>query len=119
MAENHHHRSHVLLPAAVEALINRICHEQNQLPPDLILRRGLADVGEQQALQILDVIAAQPIRTSLSAFLGYLLKNYLTVTPSTPPTLSPTRPRPPSSALHALGELEFRKAFLLLSYIGR
>ncbi|QCD92035.1 RNA-dependent RNA polymerase 1 [Vigna unguiculata] len=121
MAENHHHHhnnNHVLLPTAVEALLDTICREQNQLPPDFTLRRRLAAVGEQQALQILQVIAGQQIRCSLSAFIVYMLKNPVTVTPSPPRALSPTRPLQPSLALHALGELEFRKAFLLLSYIG-
>ncbi|TKY44577.1 RNA-dependent RNA polymerase 4 [Spatholobus suberectus] len=129
--KQHHH--HVVLPTSVDNLIESICHKQNQLPPDSKLRQQLAAVGEQQALYILNVIADRPIRHSLSAFINHMLKQCQPLeflTPSTPsqtlsPSPNPTRPHQPSlhapapnSSLQALGELEFRKAFLLLSYIG-
>ncbi|RDX71616.1 putative RNA-dependent RNA polymerase 5, partial [Mucuna pruriens] len=124
MAEHHHHQQHhhhhVVLPTSVENLMESICQKQNQLPLDSELRQKLAGVGEEQALHILKVIARQPIRHSLSAFVAYMLKQCHSLDSLTP-TLSPTRPRQPSlatSSLQALGELEFRKAFLLLSYAG-
>ncbi|XP_027358466.1 probable RNA-dependent RNA polymerase 3 isoform X2 [Abrus precatorius] len=108
-------QQNVILPTSVENLIDSICKEQNQLPPDAKLRRQLAAIGEQQALHILSKISKNKIRHTLSAFILHMLKQQsLPLSPSPP---NPTRP-PHSSLLHALGELEFRKAFLLLSYAG-
>nr|KYP37196.1 putative RNA-dependent RNA polymerase 3 [Cajanus cajan] len=113
---------HVFLPTSVDNLIEEICRSQNQSPPDSNLRRELAAAGEERALYILRAIARSSIRTTLSAFTKHMLKQ--TNSPSPTPTPTPTPTRPYQHSLHApqmqaLGELEFRKAFLLLSYIGR
>ncbi|KAK7314414.1 hypothetical protein VNO77_32936 [Canavalia gladiata] len=119
----------VVLPTSVENLIESICKEKNQLPPDPKLRQQLAEIGEQRAREILLIISeSKKIKRSLSAFIQYMIN----MSPTQPPqSLSPSKPspltpspnanatRPPHSpSLAALGELEFRKAFLLLSYIG-
>ncbi|KAL2321324.1 hypothetical protein Fmac_030293 [Flemingia macrophylla] len=109
---------HVLLPTSVDDLISKICLSQNQSPPDADLRRQLAALGEDQALLILRQIAQTTIIKTFSAFLKYMLNK------ATSPSPSPSRTRSHHHSLHtpqmlALAELEFRKAFLLLSYIGR
>ncbi|RYR07404.1 hypothetical protein HN51_071030 [Arachis hypogaea] len=161
----------VPLPASVDNLLERICKEQNQSPPDSKVRRMLAEIGEQEALNLLNKISNSKIKSTLSAFIVYLIKQSTASSspssfpsPSNSPfassTLSPngftgsaTRTmsqhhqntvglgssqavvtelkRNPldfyaerreekmlSPQMKALGELEFRRAFLLLSYIG-
>ncbi|KAL1289441.1 probable RNA-dependent RNA polymerase 3 isoform X4 [Arachis hypogaea] len=160
----------VPLPASVDNLLERICKEQNQSPPDSKVRRKLAEIDEQEALNLLNKISNSKIK-SLSAFILYLIKQSTgSSSPSSFPspsnspfasstlspngfTGSPTRTmrqhhqntvglgssqavvtelkRNPldfyaerreekmlSPQMVALGELEFRRAFLLLSYIG-
>ncbi|KAG5087469.1 hypothetical protein AAZX31_01G008500 [Glycine max] len=139
MAENHNHRDLLILPPSVEALIESICRDQNRPPLDYSTRHRLKLQGEEQSLRILNKIAATRIRLSFAGFVNHMLddinhqnnnnnnnnnnknNSHSQPEPSTRQQTSPTRPpRPtPSSLLHALGELEFRKAFLILSYIGR
>ncbi|CAH9143443.1 unnamed protein product [Cuscuta epithymum] len=174
------------LPPAVEALLQKICSEQSQVPPDVVLRRRLAAIGEEGAKEILKRVAARNVR-SLSGFIVYMLNRYPeclredsispagksaekrnpiisppkalegTRTPNSTPRKrsglfryfsfqdapgSSERPSPPkavrllsflgeprsneranhlmiSEQLNLLSQLEFRKFFLILSYIGR
>ncbi|KAJ7973799.1 RNA-dependent RNA polymerase [Quillaja saponaria] len=146
------------LPQSVEQLITRICAEQNQRPPEPVVRQKLAQIGEERAVEILTKIASTKIKRSLDGFIIYMINNnsprhspkkIFTVSPhrssgtsflmsqQSSPGTSVSQPqitenlqsprclisdrveRPHfSPAIVALGELEFRKAFLILSYIG-
>ncbi|XP_059431765.1 probable RNA-dependent RNA polymerase 5 [Corylus avellana] len=132
----------VPLPDAVEQLLEDICRKQTQKPPAADVRLKLASLGEEAALEILRKISASVIKTTLSAFIVYMIKNDSPQrlapvsplrTPSSPSRLMFSPPQgnlrgSPSSSLRsesavrlklaAWGELEFRKAFLILSYIG-
>ncbi|KAH7512897.1 hypothetical protein FEM48_Zijuj12G0138900 [Ziziphus jujuba var. spinosa] len=139
--------SEVLLPPSVEQLIQKICIEQNQTPPHADLKRKLADRGEEESLRILNDIARQKIRTNLSACINHWLKNNHhqpnspCSSPSKPPFVARLYGNPQDSlpstseavpdfmvteppreseraVLEALGELQFRKQFLILSYSG-
>jgi RNA-dependent RNA polymerase len=90
----------VALPDKVEQLLQKICKDQKQAPPRADVRQKLASLGEEAALGILREISASSIRKSLGGFILYMI-NKLT-----------------STRVCAWGELEFRKAFLILSYIG-
>lgn len=147
------------LPSSVENLINQIREQQSQPPLDSSIRRNLAELGEQKALQILYYISTQPIKRSLNAFTVYMINQHRSPpSPSRPSSSqsqsqsqsqsrpyslqsqllshlqsrpsplplrsqslpsSSTAPPPHSDVLTALGELEFRKSFLLMSYAGR
>ncbi|EXB59781.1 putative RNA-dependent RNA polymerase 4 [Morus notabilis] len=125
----------VPLPRSVLELLERICAERSQPPPDAELRRKLASAGEDEALRVLRTIADCKTKIkSLHGFVTYLLRQQ-----PPPPSLSspsrspvPENSRPSSSPgtfansqgangaqMEALGELEFRKQFLILNYIGR
>lgn len=127
------------LPPSVEKLVKQICIEQSlQCQLDPIAKRRLVAIGEQLAIDLLKQISNSKIR-NLNALIMYMLKQPpYSLSPSIPPT--PSRPSPsrlfpspspspsgllafpPSSSSGvqtALGELEFRKSFLLLSYAGR
>ncbi|KAI4350804.1 hypothetical protein L6164_005219 [Bauhinia variegata] len=136
----------VPLPQSVESLLDRICSDQNQTPPDSTVRRALADIGEQEALEILKIISSETIRRSLNGFIMHMINkrkppNHPLPSSSPPPNKahrlsyqggigsSPVAEHLASSergaeeaavtpVLVALGELEFRKAFLLLNYAG-
>ncbi|XP_062149198.1 probable RNA-dependent RNA polymerase 5 isoform X1 [Alnus glutinosa] len=132
----------VALPDKVEQLLQKICREQNQAPPNADVRQKLASLGEEAALDILRVISASVIRKSLGGFIVHMIdkassQRLAPVSPlrtaSSPsrPTFSPPQGNlrgSPSSSLSsksavspklaAWGELEFPKAFLILSYIG-
>ncbi|XP_042417528.1 probable RNA-dependent RNA polymerase 5 isoform X2 [Zingiber officinale] len=137
----------VWLPRSVEELLHRICVEQSLLQPDPGARRALADLGEAAALDVLMQMSGRRIR-NFSGFILYMANNFrpIPTQESFADTLpsgssSPLRscgvcseeslqsdPRyvAPSSSgqsispqLIALGQLEFRKAFLILSYLGR
>ena len=98
----------VPLPSSVETLIERICREQNQSPPDSTVRQKLADIGEQQALLILDKISKNKIHKSLSAYILYMIKLSSSSSspfssPSKPPFALPLFPNgSPASATHRL-----------------
>lgn len=123
------------LPSSVEKLVKQICIEQSlQCQLDPIAKRRLVAIGEQLAIDLLKQISNSKIR-NLNALIMYMLKQppyslspSISPTPSRPspsrlsPSRSPLLAFPPSSSsgvLTALGELEFRKSFLLLSYAGR
>ncbi|KAI4350803.1 hypothetical protein L6164_005218 [Bauhinia variegata] len=136
----------VPIPQSVESLLDRICSDQNQIPPDSTVRRALADIGEQEALEILKIISSETIRLSLNGFIMHMINKRKPpnhpLPPSSPPPdkarrlscqggigSSPVAEHLASSergaeegavtpVLVALGELEFRKAFLLLNYAG-
>ncbi|KAK7245449.1 hypothetical protein RIF29_40295 [Crotalaria pallida] len=133
-----------------------ICMEQRQNPPHAYVRHQLASKGETQALRILTAISKSKIRTTLSNFILYMIRESSSSShshsssdfgrlslgsPNLNHQVSFSTTRSPvakhqgysshfsaekgkekeneiSPALMALGELEFRKAFLLLSYIG-
>ncbi|KAJ1377295.1 putative RNA-dependent RNA polymerase 5 [Sesbania bispinosa] len=99
----------VCLPALVENLLRRICEDQNQTPPNSTVRQRLTAIEEHRALELLNAISKNKIK-SLSAFINYMLNQPQY---SSPFKSSLVRLSQPSNALSALGELEFRKAFLL------
>nr|GMD52422.1 probable RNA-dependent RNA polymerase 3 isoform X1 [Ipomoea batatas] len=148
------------LPPPVEALLQEICREQSQEPPDAEVRRRLADIGEDGAIKILKRISCCTIR-HLSSFIIFMVNRYPECISednrrsheSTPPLsrsfsplgkgvqvegLHPLKAKrrlsfcsepPPecsergssgmiSEQLKLLSQLEFRKLFLILSYIG-
>ncbi|KAF7813875.1 putative RNA-dependent RNA polymerase 5 [Senna tora] len=146
-------KEQVPLPDSVEQLLDRICSEQNQTPPDSDLRHQLAALGEESASHILSIIASHTIRYSLSRYIKYMMHKVPSTAATSPnkaicvssnatPGSTARRINPqvgnniirsmvaeyPGSTspeemsakpvLTALGELEFRKSFLLLSYIG-
>ncbi|KAF5481968.1 hypothetical protein F2P56_002575 [Juglans regia] len=135
----------VPLPHPVEQLLQQICREQSQMPPGAQARQALASIGEEAAVQHLRVISGTIIRKSLDGFILHMVRNTpcsppQCIAPASPlrspssvsrPMMSPPqgslRGSPSSnlssagavrSRLLAWGELEFRKAFLILSYIG-
>nr|XP_019704822.1 probable RNA-dependent RNA polymerase 5 [Elaeis guineensis] len=146
LVSGHHHHC---LPSAVEELLARICRDKSLSPPDAIARRELAALGEEASLRILhDISAARSVK-NLSGFIVYMAKNSPVALarhaealstqesacfsgPSSPAftsnrddsTACPLDCEMPqrqmaSPQMEALGELEFRKAFLILSYIGK
>ncbi|XP_058206703.1 probable RNA-dependent RNA polymerase 5 isoform X2 [Rhododendron vialii] len=143
-----------LLPPSVEQMIQRICAEQCQTPPDGAVRWQLDQLGEEASLDILRKFSTQSVRKSLSADIVFMAKNArsrgtgnlspskrsaVSISPSpvgSPNGFSPHSPiakralLAPSTnlgtasigennPLMALYDLEFRKAFLILSYAGR
>ncbi|KAI8021430.1 putative RNA-dependent RNA polymerase 3 [Camellia lanceoleosa] len=146
--------SEVLLPPSVESMLQKICTEQCQSPPDTSVRKQLELLGEEVSLEILGKISTQKIYKTLSGFIMHLAKNYARAptqqgiyqsphkrssddcySPVNSPNgvgshsqVSKRLVFSPSSEgastqklsphLLALSELEFRKGFLILSYIG-
>ncbi|KAL4317791.1 hypothetical protein GQ457_18G001060 [Hibiscus cannabinus] len=134
----------VVLPPTVEVLVSRICSEKSQPPLSRSTKQALAQLGEESSLKILQKIQVSDIKTTFDKFLMFLIRKESNFSPqkrSNPsPVNSPAkttrlmmnspvtptrsfsenagRGEGPSSQLVALGELEFRKAFLILSYIG-
>ncbi|GMI89458.1 hypothetical protein like AT2G19930 [Hibiscus trionum] len=154
----------VVLPPTVEALMSRICREQNQPPLPNSTKQALAERGEEASLKILQTIQRSEIRTTFDRYVMYLIResngngspqkrSNLSPSNSSPfsspakpcrlmmsspggdhvnvaSTSAPATPIKSSSAivgreegfspqLVALGKLEFRKAFLILSYSGQ
>ncbi|KAK9032081.1 hypothetical protein V6N11_056364 [Hibiscus sabdariffa] len=127
----------VVLPPTVEALVSRICSEKSQPPLSRSTKQALAQMGEESSLKILRKIQVSDIKTTFDKFLMFLIRKESNCSPqkrSNPsPVNSPAkttrlmmnspenvgRGEGPSSQLVALGELEFRKTFLILSYIGQ
>ncbi|KAJ1376394.1 putative RNA-dependent RNA polymerase 5 [Sesbania bispinosa] len=105
----------VCLPALVENRLRRIYEDQNQAPPNSTVRQRLTAIEEHRALELLNTISKNKIK-SLSAFINHVLNHPQYSSPS---KSSLVRFSQPSDALSALGELEIRKAFPLLSYIGQ
>uniref|UniRef100_A0A2N9HUS3 RDRP3-5 N-terminal domain-containing protein n=1 Tax=Fagus sylvatica TaxID=28930 RepID=A0A2N9HUS3_FAGSY len=65
---------HVALPQAVEQLIEQICRDQNQLPPNVGVRQKLALIGEEEAVQVLRNISAWKITKSLSGIIMNMIR---------------------------------------------
>lgn len=63
------------LPPSVEALLKQICVEQSQEPPDAEVRRRLAAIGEEGAMEILKRISCRSIK-HLSRFIIYMVNRY-------------------------------------------
>ncbi|XP_020528669.1 probable RNA-dependent RNA polymerase 5 isoform X2 [Amborella trichopoda] len=127
----------VLLPHAVEAKLGQICRYQSVQPASMRAREMLASIGESSAMNLLNWISTQKIR-DFSAFIIYMVKNMNRppdVLSSTDDVCECAPNLEPSSLMNdfrcntygsnefqfrkALGELEFRKAFLILNYIGK
>ena len=128
----------VPFPPSVDELLRKICTEQSLRPVDADVRRRLAERGELGALEILRKVDSTKVRVSLGGLIIYLLEHYpLTPSPrmktrvnSVAESQSPKRTRSCSIDVNAsierevkevkeaLGELEFRKQFLILNYIG-
>ncbi|KAI8565472.1 hypothetical protein RHMOL_Rhmol03G0262000 [Rhododendron molle] len=64
-----------LLPPSVEQMIQRICAEQCQTPPDAAVRWQLDQLGEKASLDILRKISTQSVRESLSADIVFMAQN--------------------------------------------
>lgn len=62
----------VSLPHSVEQMLQRICTEQQQPPPEAHTRRNLASLGEESALELLRKISHLKIR-NLSALINYMV----------------------------------------------
>ncbi|KAF3341847.1 putative RNA-dependent RNA polymerase 5 isoform X3 [Carex littledalei] len=132
---------HVSLPDPVEHLIARICTEKSVLPPDDLARQKLHRLGESVSLNILGDIASSSRVHNFSAFIMHMAKNFEIAMAHNSEGLSPhdgddsdtssvdwemveqesilSDQRVPSPQMKALGNFEFRKAFLILSYLGR
>ncbi|XP_078170266.1 putative RNA-dependent RNA polymerase 4 isoform X2 [Carex rostrata] len=132
---------HVSLPDPVEQLIARICTEKSVLPPDNLARQELHRLGEFGSLNILGDIASSSRVRNFSAFIMHMAKNSQIATAHNSVGLSPPdgddkdtssvdlemverEPIPSdkrvlSPQMKALGDFEFRRAFLILSYLGR
>ncbi|XP_077209951.1 putative RNA-dependent RNA polymerase 5 isoform X2 [Tasmannia lanceolata] len=128
----------VVLPPSVEEMLRKICQEQSFPWPDIKVRKKLVSIGELAALDLLRDIQTWRIR-NLNASIMYKANRVVTISDqesvcSPGPQASssssrqeewvllssPIRPVTEASPhLLALGELEFKKAFLILSYIGR
>lgn len=124
----------VPLPPSVEDMLERICAEQSLPPLDTNARRKLASLSVGDALKLLSEIRPRRIK-DLNKFVTFMAKKYSSdsggilnedicvlnkkLRPSVNPEPSGSPSHTPSPQLVALGELEFRKAFLVLSYIGR
>ncbi|KAK7258706.1 hypothetical protein RIF29_24288 [Crotalaria pallida] len=78
----------VKLPMVVERMIERICVEQKQNPPDSFLRTQLAAISEEQALSIHSQISKSKIRKTFSGYLQWLL----THSPSSPSSSAEMNP---------------------------
>lgn len=83
-------RAVVLLPESVDQIIDRICAEQNQAQPDASVRRRLASIDENTALQLLRQISRSKIR-NLSAYIIFMLSRppFASSSSSTLPPRSP------------------------------
>ncbi|KAI8565474.1 hypothetical protein RHMOL_Rhmol03G0262100 [Rhododendron molle] len=62
------------LPASVELMIQRICAEQRQAPPDAAVRWELDQLGEEASLDILRKISTRTITKSLSGYIIFMVK---------------------------------------------
>ncbi|XP_028092005.1 probable RNA-dependent RNA polymerase 5 isoform X2 [Camellia sinensis] len=146
--------SPIRLPQSVESVLQKICVEQYQSPPGTSVRKQLELLGEEVSLEILGIICTQKIRKSLSGFIMHLAKDYagaptqqgiyqsphkrssddcyspvnspdgvgphsqVSMRPVFSPSSEGASTQKLSPQLLALSELEFRKGFLILSYIG-
>ncbi|ESQ50360.1 hypothetical protein EUTSA_v10001896mg [Eutrema salsugineum] len=137
--------SEIPLPGRVETVLRKIYGKHNQPPIKVETRRRLSSISEEQALCTLSkVFNSQYVKGTLDGFIMYFFNSNGSPSPSSgeSPVQSPEcglivaemsldseSPSPKllkredkgvskySPQLLALGELEFKKAFLLLSYI--
>ncbi|GMP59716.1 hypothetical protein CsSME_00022881 [Camellia sinensis var. sinensis] len=68
--------SEVRLPPSVQSMLQKICIEQCQSPPDTSVRKQLELLGEEVSLEILRKISTHKIYKTLSGFIMHLAKNY-------------------------------------------
>ncbi|XP_062017278.1 probable RNA-dependent RNA polymerase 3 [Rosa rugosa] len=122
---------------SVQQSLDRICQLKKQPQPDDGIRRKLALLSEQDALYVLDQIynskteirtlngfivwifyfLCQPLYSSASPSEAFQTSYYQSETVTHSPVLYHPGDHGPSH-LEALGELEFRRQFLILSYAG-
>ncbi|KAK2982311.1 hypothetical protein RJ640_027408 [Escallonia rubra] len=105
----------VPLPYSVEKLLHKISVDQAQSTADPYARRLLASLGEEMSLDILRRIAL--ITAPDDASYKSPIPQHRIQNPCSTPERATARAISPQ--LSVLSELEFRKAFLILSYIGR
>lgn len=74
------HFQEVPLPPSVEQLLLQICMQQNQPLPDAKVRRALASVSEEMALDALHKISSCSVR-NLSGFILHMVRNDPCTTP--------------------------------------
>ncbi|KAL2924650.1 putative RNA-dependent RNA polymerase 3 [Bienertia sinuspersici] len=134
-----------VLPPKVELQLQEICFEKSQPPADFDARKLLSEIGEQESLRILSIICNTSHVKTLSGFIRFLVKKSRSSSPCSPLSAphqiplnhspqarrvclfaSPMIEKRPESqkgdsqcVLEKLNEFEFRKAFLILNYIGR
>uniref|UniRef100_A0A7C9AKH1 Uncharacterized protein n=1 Tax=Opuntia streptacantha TaxID=393608 RepID=A0A7C9AKH1_OPUST len=115
----------VPLPPSVESMIEKICKEQSQPPPGSSARKELQSLGEDQSLEILNVIRGRKIVKTFHGFILYLARQRKPqgeiTTIGTKAVLADgaSGSQSLSPQFLALEGLEFRRFFLILSYIGR
>ncbi|KAF7147236.1 hypothetical protein RHSIM_Rhsim03G0237500 [Rhododendron simsii] len=63
-----------ILPPSVEQMIQKICVEKRQTPPDAGVRWQLDQLGEEASLDILTKISTRTITKSLSGYIVYMVK---------------------------------------------
>ncbi|XP_074344094.1 uncharacterized protein LOC141683303 [Apium graveolens] len=88
-------------------MIEKICYEQNQPPPDADARKILGSIGQDNSVHMLTIISQTRIRT-FSGFIKYMLKDYIPK-PTTSAFLTP--PRRPSSSLPGTDSFIFHSPF--------
>ncbi|CAN6541027.1 unnamed protein product [Malus baccata var. baccata] len=127
---------YIFLPQSVEQLLRRICEEKKRpWPEDDVLRR-LSFLTEKQALELLRQIARAKEVKTLNGYIIWLCQTqYSSSSPSQSSLASqfqgvtlnhrcssaveqPVAIGNAEAELEALGELEFRKQFLILNYSG-
>ncbi|KAM0969661.1 hypothetical protein TB2_017503 [Malus domestica] len=127
---------YIFLPQSVEQLLRRICEEKKHpWPEDDVLRR-LSFLTEKQALELLRQIARAKEVKTLNGYIIWLCQTqYSSSSPSQSSLASqfqgvtlnhrcssaveqPVAIGNAEAELEALGELEFRKQFLILNYSG-
>lgn len=118
-------KSEAPLPPSVESMIETICKEQSQPPPGYAARKELQSLGEEQSLEILNVIRGRKIVKTFHGFILYLARQRKAqgdiTTAVTEAVLADgaSGSQRLSPQFLALEGLEFRRLFLILSYIGR
>ncbi|XP_027065193.2 probable RNA-dependent RNA polymerase 5 isoform X1 [Coffea arabica] len=103
-------RGSVSLSEPVERMIEQICIEKQQPPPDHYARQRLFDIGEEKAYEIVRRIyySEEAIRTTLSRYITWFTdspqspfrQSSSTPSPRTPPPQLHASSSPPKRALH-------------------
>ncbi|KAJ8421563.1 hypothetical protein Cgig2_025996 [Carnegiea gigantea] len=118
-------KSEAPLPPSVESMIETICKEQSQPPPGSSARKELQSLGEEQSLEILNVIRGRKIVKTFHGFILYLARQrkaqgeITTAVTEAVVADGANGSQRLSPQFLALEGLEFRRLFLILSYIGR